>query len=107
VGADNNKFVQQLATLSTSGLSGAAVTNPPPIGGAGLAVGLAALTKSKTYAHQILLTPEVWDNTTPAGVSKLASTYDSGLDPYYSVAFDVKPYTTYTKADLVACQGPA
>ena len=107
VGADNNKFVQQLATLSTQGLSGAAVTNPPPIGGAGLAVGLAALTKSKTYAHQILLTPEVWDNTTAAGVSKLASTYDSGLDPYYSVAFDVKPYTTYTKADLVACQGPA
>jgi ribose transport system substrate-binding protein len=69
-------------------------------------VGLAALTKSKTYDHKILLTPQVWDNTTPDGVSLLQKTYDSGLDPYYSVAFDVKPYTTYTKADLVACQGP-
>ena len=106
VGADNNKFVQQLATLSNQGLVGAAVTNPPPIGGAGLAVGLAALTKSKTYDHKILLTPQVWDNTTPDGVSLLQRTYDSGLDPYYSVAFDVRPYTTYTKADLVACQGP-
>ena len=60
----------------------------------------------KTYDHKILLTPQVWDNTTPDGVSLLQRTYDSGLDPYYSVAFDVKPYTTYTKADLVACQGP-
>src|SRR5437879_9488522 len=32
VGADNNKFVQELATLKDKGLIGAAVTNPPPIG---------------------------------------------------------------------------
>jgi len=108
VGADNNKFVGQLSgDVPAQGLIGAAVTNPPPIGGAGLAVGLATLTKSKTYDHKITLTPEVWDNATPAGVSKLKSTYDTSLDPYYSVAFDVKPYTTYTKADLIACQGPA
>ncbi|HEX2647817.1 MAG TPA: ABC transporter substrate-binding protein [Candidatus Dormibacteraeota bacterium] len=107
VGADNNKFVQELATLNSKGLVGAAVTNPPPIGGAGLAVGLAILTKSHTYDHVIHLTPQVWDNTTAAGVSKLAATYDSSLDPYYSVAYDVKPYTTYTKQDLISCAGPS
>ena len=105
VGADNNKFVQQLATVK--GLSGAAVTNPPPVGGAGLAVGLAVLQKTKTYDHLIHLTPQVWDNSTADGTAKLASTYDSSLDPYYSVAFDVKPYTTYTKQDLISCQGPS
>ncbi len=107
VGADNNKFVQELATLNGKGLVGAAVTNPPPIGGAGLAVGLAILTKSHSYDHVIHLTPQVWDNTSADGVSKLAATYDSSLDPYYSVAFDVKPYTTYTKQDLISCQGPS
>jgi len=107
VGADNNKFVQDLATLKDKGLTGAAVTNPPPIGGAGLAVGLATLQKSKTYDHVIHLTPQVWDNTTADGVAKLAATYDSALDPYYSVAFDVKPYTTYSKQDLISCQGPS
>ena len=107
VGADNNKFVQELATLKDKGLVGAAVTNPPPIGGAGLAVGLAVLQKTHTYDHVTHLTPQVWDNTTAAGVTKLQQTYDSSLDPYYSVAFDVKPYTTYTTADLIACAGPS
>ena len=107
VGADNNKFVQYLATLKDKGLAGAAVTNPPPIGGAGLAVGLAAIQKTHSYDHVIHLTPQVWDNSTDDGVAKLPATYDSALDPYYSVAFDVKPYTTYTKQDLIACQGPS
>lgn len=106
VGADNNKFVQELATLKSAGLIGAAVTNPPPIGGAGLSVGLAVLQKKQTYDHTIHLTPQVWDNTTADGVARLQSTYDSSLDPYYSVAFDVKPYTHYSKADLIACAGP-
>jgi len=107
VGADNNKFVKQLATLKDKGLSGAAVTNPPPVGGAGLAVGLAALQKTHSYDHLIHLTPQVWDNTTADGTTKLAGTFDDSLDPYYSVAFDVKPYTTYTKQDLISCQGPS
>lgn len=76
------------------------------IGGAGLAVGLAVLQKTHSYDHVIHLTPQVWDNSTPDGVSKLQSAYDSTLDPYYSVAYDVKPYTTYTKQDLIKCAGP-
>src|SRR5437660_2041764 len=107
VGADNNKFVKQLATLKDKGLSGAAVTNPPPVGGAGLAVGLAALQKTHSYEHVIHLTPQVWDNTTADGTTQLSKTFDDSLEPYYSVAFDVKPYTTYTKQDLISCQGPS
>jgi ribose transport system substrate-binding protein len=103
VGADNNKFVGQLVSLKTQGLVGAAVTNPPPVGGAGLAVALDVLN-GKSHPKLIKLTPEVWDNTTSAGVSTLQSKYDQSLDPYYSVAISVAPYTTYTKAQLVACQ---
>jgi ribose transport system substrate-binding protein len=38
VGADNNGFIGML--LNEEGLEGAAVTNPPPVGGAGLALAL-------------------------------------------------------------------
>ncbi|HKW71857.1 MAG TPA: substrate-binding domain-containing protein, partial [Candidatus Dormibacteraeota bacterium] len=107
VGADNNKFVGELASLKDKGLVGAAVTNPPPIGGAGLAVGLAVLQKTKTYDHVIHLTPQVWDNSTSDGLTTLQQKYDQSLDPYYSVAYDVQPYTTYTKADLISCAGPS
>ena len=103
VGADNNKFVGQLVSLKSSGLVGAAVTNPPPVGGAGLAVALDVLA-GKSHPKLIKLTPEVWDNTSSAGVSTLQSKYDASLDPYYSVQYAVAPYTTYTKAQLIACQ---
>ena len=103
VGADNNKFVGQLVSLKTQGLVGAAVTNPPPVGGAGLAVALDVLN-GKSHPKLIKLTPEVWDNVSSAGVSTLQSKYDASLDPYYSVQTSVAPYTTYTKAQLVACQ---
>ena len=54
----------------------------------------------------VALTPEVWENTSSAGVSTLQAKYDANLDPYYSVQTSVAPYTTYTKAQLVACQAP-
>src|SRR6202171_1672411 len=85
VGADNNKFVGQLVSLKTQGLVGAAVTNPPPVGGAGLAVALDVLN-GKSDPKLIKLTPEVWDSTTTAGVSTLQSKYDQSLDPYFGVA---------------------
>jgi ribose transport system substrate-binding protein len=105
VGADNNKFVGQLTSLKGQGLVGAAVTNPPPVGGAGLAVALDVL-RGKSHEHLIKLTPEVWANTDSTGAAKLQSVYDAQLDPFYSVQYGVSPFTTYTKADLVACQGP-
>ena len=105
VGADNNAFIGQLVDLKSDGLSGVAVTNPASVGGAGLAVALDVL-QHKDHPHLIKLTPEAWANTTEAGIKKLKAEYDPKLDPYYSVATEVKPYTTYTRAQLVACEGP-
>ena len=105
VGADNNAFIGQLIDLKSSGLTGVAVTNPASVGGAGLAVALDVL-QHKPQPHVIKLTPQVWPNTTAAGLQQLESVHNLKLDPYYSVATEVKPYTTYTTADMVACQGP-
>jgi ribose transport system substrate-binding protein len=105
VGADNNGFVGQLIDLKGSGFTGAAVTNPPSVGGAGLAVALDVLQK-KDHPHVIKITPEVWDNTSDANIANLRKSYDAKLDPFYGVAFEVKPYTTYTMAQILACKGP-
>ena len=105
IGADNNAFIGQLADLKAAGLTGAAVTNPAAVGGAGLAVALDVL-QHKPQPHAIQLTPEVWSNATADGMAKLQARHSAKLDPYYSVATDVKPYTTYTAADIEACQGP-
>jgi ribose transport system substrate-binding protein len=100
VGADNNRFISQL--ISTQGLVGAAVTNPAPVGGAGLALALKVKNGDKVE-QSVKLTPEVWDQS---DMAKLKSVVDPKLDPFYAVATDVKPWTTYTKADLIGCQGP-
>lgn len=105
VGADNNGFIGQLIDWKANGLAGAAVTNPASVGGAGLAVALDVL-QHKDHPHVITLTPEVWDNTTDAGMAKLKSVHNPKLDPFYGVATEVKPYTTYSTADIVACAGP-
>jgi ribose transport system substrate-binding protein len=105
VGADNNAFIGELINWKDQGLTGVAVTNPPAVGGAGLAVALDVL-QGKQHPHVIKLTPEAWDNVTPAGLEKLKSLYDPKLDPYYSVATEVKPYTTYTRQQIVSCEGP-
>ena len=105
VGADNNAFIGQLTDLKAAGLTGAAVTNPAAVGGAGLAVALDVL-RHKPQPHAIQLTPEVWSNTTASGAETLKARHDPKLDPYYSVATDVKPYTTYSAAEMEACKGP-
>jgi ribose transport system substrate-binding protein len=105
VGADNNSFVGYLDTEKANGLKGAAVTNPPPVGGAGVALALKVLNK-ETVDKVVKLTPEVWDNTTDAGIAKIKAAYDKTLDPYYGVNYTVPGWTTYSKADLVACKAP-
>ncbi len=105
VGADNNGFIGQLLDWKSAGLVGAAATNPASVGGAGLAVALDVL-QHKAHPHLIKLTPEVWSNTTDAGMAQLKSVHQEKLDPFYSVATEIKPYTTYTTAQMVACEGP-
>jgi ribose transport system substrate-binding protein len=102
VGADNEGFIAQLIDLKAKGLTGAAVSNPPTVGGAGLAMGLNVL-QGKTQSHLVNLDPILWDNTTAAGMTELTNHVDKTLDAFYSVSYQVPPYTTYTKADLLAC----
>lgn len=102
IGADNDGFIGQLINLKAQGLAGAAVTNPPTVGGAGLALGLAVL-QGKSEPHLVNLDPQIWDNVSSSGQSELQNHYDSTLNAYYSVSYQVAPWTTYTKADLLAC----
>src|SRR3977135_568532 len=102
IGADNDGFLGQLINLKGQGLAGAAVTNPPTVGGAGLAVGLDVL-QGKSHPHLINLDPQIWDNQSAAGSTQLTSHYDPNLNAYYSVSYQVSPYTTYTKEQLIAC----
>ena len=102
IGADNDAFIGQLINLKAQGLAGAAVTNPPTVGGAGLALGLAVL-QGKTEPHLVNLDPVIWDNVSSTGLGALQSHYDPTLNAYYSVSYQVDPWTTYTKADLIAC----
>lgn len=105
VGADNAGFLNDLINFKSQGLVGAAVTNPPTVGGAGLAIGLDVL-QGKKQPHLVQLNPQIWDNTSTAGMTQLQSHADPKLDAYYSVSYQVAPYTTYQKADLIGCQGP-
>jgi ribose transport system substrate-binding protein len=105
VGADNNGFIGQLINLKAKGLAGAAVSNPPAVGGAGLGLALDVLEK-KAHPHLVKITPTVWDNTTEAGIAELKKAYNPKLDPFYSVAIEVAPYTDYTMAQILACKGP-
>ena len=105
IGADNNGFVGQLIELKGAGFTGAAVTNPPSVGGAGLAVALDVLQK-KVQPKLIKITPEVWDNASDASIAALKANYSPKLDPYYSIDISVKPYTTYTMDQILACKGP-
>ena len=106
IGADNNAFIGQLAGKITNakakGLTGAAVTNPPTVGGAGLALGLNVL-QGKAQPHLVNLDPVLWDNVSSTGLAELNNHYDPNLDAYYSDSFNIAPYTTYSKADLLAC----
>ena len=66
VGADNNGFMGQSIELKDAGLVGISVTNPPAVGGAGLAVAIDIL-EGKQHPHLIHVTPVAYDSTTPEG----------------------------------------
>jgi ribose transport system substrate-binding protein len=105
VGADNNAFMGQEIELKDAGLVGINVTNPPAVGGAGLAVALDIL-EGKDHPHVIHLTPEVYDSTTPEGQAWLKALYDPKGDPSLPVYSPVKPYTHYTIQQEKDCKGP-
>jgi ribose transport system substrate-binding protein len=105
VGADNNGFMGEEIELKGAGLVGLNVTNPPAVGGAGLAVALDVL-EGKEEPHLIHLTPEVYDSSTPEGMAWLKEFYDPKADPNNAVYSPVKPYTHYTVQQEKDCKGP-
>lgn len=104
VGADNAGFVQQLATVE--GLEGAAVTNPGSIGGAGVALALQILQGEEPAEQTVLVTPELWANTTEEGRAKIAEAQNPNLDPEWPVSVSIPGWTTYTTEEIIACVGP-
>src|SRR4030088_2158779 len=85
IGADNDAFLGQLINLKAQGLAGAAVTNPPTVGGAGLALGLDVL-QGKSEPHLVTPAPQIWNTQSSRGLSALKSHYDPTLNAYYSVS---------------------
>src|SRR5215210_7150133 len=102
VGADNNEFLRQLIALNPK-FEGSAVTNPATIGGVGAAVAI-KLLKGGTVAKWVKLTPAVWDMKT--GAREVRANYSASRAPTYSARLQVKPWTTYTTAQLTSCKGP-
>ena len=100
VGADNNEFINQLITLSGDGLTGAAVSNPPSVGGVGAAVAL-NLLEGKSVDQQTLLTPAVVSEK-----ADLEALYVPDLTAGWSSYMEIAPYVSYTADMVVACKGP-
>lgn len=100
VGADNNGFVQQL--LEVDGLEGAAVTNPPAIGGVGAAIAIQALTGEEPD-NVTTLTPAVFDHTQ---TDELENLYDPDQQVGWSTYVEIDPYTTYEATAVSDCVGP-
>ena len=103
VGADNNGFIGQLINMKGDGVSGAAVSNPPAVGGAGLGLALDVLQK-KEHPHVVKITPVLWDSE--ANAADLKKAYNDKLDPFYSVAISIPPYTHFTAEQIIGCKGP-
>src|SRR5215216_3307148 len=102
VGADNNEFLHQMIKLYPK-FQGAAVTNPATIGGVGASVAI-KLLKGGTVAKWVKLTPAVWDMKSAA--KEVRANYSPSRAPTYSARLQVKPWTTYTTAQLTSCKGP-
>jgi ribose transport system substrate-binding protein len=104
VGADNAGFVQQL--LNEEGLSGAAVTNPPAVGGAGVELALRILNGQAPADQNVLVQPELWENVTEEGKASLTEAADPNIDPLWPLGLTVPDWTTYSKEEIIACKGP-
>ena len=100
VGADNNEFVAQLLEFNEDGLTGAAVSNPPSIGGVGAAVALNIL-EGQDVPPDTLITPVVLSSQ-----EELEAVYVPALAAGWSSYMVIEPYVSYTADQVVACVGP-
>ncbi len=104
VGADNAGFVGQLGEVE--GLTGAAVTNPGSVGGAGVALAIDILDGEAPAEKTVLVAPELWENATEEGRAKLAEAANPDLDPEWPVSVTIPDWTSYTMAQIIDCKGP-
>ena len=104
VGADNAGFVQQL--LEVEGLVGAAVTNPASVGGAGVTLALQILDGSAPEDKAVLMEPQIWANNSEEGMALLEEANDPDIDPTWPLGISIPDWTTYTKEEILACEGP-
>jgi ribose transport system substrate-binding protein len=104
VGADNAGFVGQLANVE--GLTGAAVTNPGSIGGAGITLALQILDGNAPAETTVLVDPSIWANNDEAGMQLIAAAQNPNLDPEWPVSVSIPGWTTYTMDEIIACKGP-
>jgi len=102
VGADNNEFLHQMLVQYPK-LQAAAVTNPATIGGAGAAVAI-DLLKGKSVSKWVKLKPLVW--SMPGSKKAIQANYSPKRAPTYSARLQIKPWTTYSTAQLTSCKGP-
>jgi ribose transport system substrate-binding protein len=100
VGADNNGFVRQL--IEVDGLTGAAVTNPPAIGGVGAAIAIQVL-QGEDVDRETILIPEVFDSSEQGELENL---YDPDQQVGWSTYVEIEPWTTYEAAQVSECKGP-
>ncbi len=101
--SDNNGDLA--GPLQIQGVKAVAVSNPAVVGGAGVTMALNVL-QGKSQDKNVLLVPTAWDSTTTDGMNNIKGAYDSRLGPFYSTAVSIPNYTTFTKEDLLGCQGP-
>ena len=102
VGADNYGFIRQVKSVLPPGM-GAAVTNPASIGGAGVTQVLSVLD-GKTTQKWIKLDPKAL--TWPKDKTQINKFANPKAPPDGSATLQLPPWTTYTLAELKACQGP-
>src|SRR4051794_660351 len=102
VGADNNEFLHQMLVQYPK-LQAAAVTNPATIGGAGASVAI-KLLQGKQARSWVKLTPLIW--YMPRDNAAIKANYSPHRAPTYSARLQIKPWTTYTTAQLTSCKGP-
>jgi ribose transport system substrate-binding protein len=101
--SDNNGDLA--GPITTEGVTAVAVSNPAVVGGAGVTVALNVL-QGKSQDKVVKLTPVAWESTTSDGLAAIQAAYDSRLGPFYSTTVSIPDYTTFTKADLLGCEGP-
>lgn len=101
--SDNNGDLA--GPITTPGVTAIAVSNPAVVGGAGVTMALNVL-QGKAQDKVVKLTPAAWDSTTADGLAQIKAAYDDRLGPFYSTTVSIPGYTTFSKADLLGCEGP-